>query len=165
MRRQSQASYAAAIRQLATALQSRDAGLIIFGPLPFFPNRPVLATPLSLCQPEWYRPAQNLPAGCRPSLSSRDGLIDYLQSLNALLSSLENELPNLRVFRPFSAICPPDQSQCSTFRGDRMLFTDTNHLSREGVRLLEDPFLRFLHQQGLNLLKQRSVPSQGRGRL
>jgi peptidoglycan/LPS O-acetylase OafA/YrhL len=157
VRAQSQAHYIAAIRNLAAALQRRQAGLIIMGPLPSFLSRPEISVPMSLCQQEWYRPAQRRPPGCEPTLEPRAALINHLQSLERLLSKLEAELPNVHVFRSFPYICPPDQTFCSTYLGDRMIFVDSNHLSGEGVRLLEQPFLNFLNEKGLNRPAQPSA--------
>ncbi|MFN6132980.1 MAG: acyltransferase family protein [Synechococcaceae cyanobacterium] len=156
VRAQSQESYAAAIRKFAAELQKRGAGLIIMAPLPSFKDRSNLTAPLSLCQSEWYRLSRRPPAGCEPEFVSRAALVEHLRPINELLSDLEKELPNLHVFRPFSSICPAGQRQCSTHSSGRMLFTDSNHLSREGVRVLEQPFLDFLHQQGLSRPASRS---------
>jgi peptidoglycan/LPS O-acetylase OafA/YrhL len=154
VRTQSLASYVDAVREVAAELQKRGAGLIITAPLPSFSNRSKISVPLSLCQPEWYRPFRQLPPGCAPTVASRTGLVEHLRPIEALLAGLEREIPNLRVFDPFPIMCPPNDRQCSTHRGDRMLFVDSNHLSREGVQLLEKPFLSFLNQQVL----QRTVP-------
>lgn len=159
LRAQSLASYAQAVKGLAAELRARQAGLIITAPLPSFSKRQKVAVPISLCQPEWYRPSERLPPGCSPTFVSRAELLADLRPLADLLASLEQQIPNLRVFRPFSSICPADQRQCSTHSGEKMLFTDSNHLSREGVRALEQPFLDFLNQQGLTLPAPRSSAS------
>ena len=150
LRAQSLASYAKAVKELAAELRTRQAGLIISGPLPSFMTRQKVAVPISLCQPEWYRPSHQLPPGCAPTFVSRANLLAHLRPLDELLASLERDVANLHVFRPFSHICPTDQRQCSSHLGEKMLFTDSNHLSREGVRVIEQPFLRFLNQLGLN---------------
>ena len=164
VRAQSQASFAAAIRTLAAQLKQRGAGIIISGPLPFFMKRPDLITPKSLCQPEWYRPHNNLPSGCKPTLVPRAELIDFLEPLNVFLMGLEKELPNVHVFNPFSSICPPDQQFCSTHRGEIMLFVDSNHLSVSGVRLLEQPFLDFLSRHDLNRPTARASATATHGK-
>jgi hypothetical protein len=147
---QSMASYASAIRNLARELQKRGAGLIITGPLPTFKNRPAISVPMSLCQREWYRPFRELPPGCAPTFVSRADQVERLSPLQALLLSLEKEISNLHVFQPFPLLCPPADRQCSTHRGERMLFVDSNHLSREGLKVLEEPFLNFLNQRVFN---------------
>jgi peptidoglycan/LPS O-acetylase OafA/YrhL len=154
---QSMASYASAIRNLASELQKRGAGLIITGPLPTFKNRPEISVPMSLCQREWYRPFRELPPGCAPTFVSRADQVERLIPLQELLLSLEKEISNLHVFQPFSLLCPDDDRQCSTHRGVRMLFVDSNHLSREGLKLLEEPFLNFLNQRVLKPTAQHGA--------
>ncbi|MEB3360780.1 MAG: acyltransferase family protein [Synechococcaceae cyanobacterium] len=156
VRARSLTNYATAVQTLATKLQNRGAGLILFGPLPMFTNRPEVAVPMSLCQPEWFRRSGQPPAGCSATFVPRDDMVNHLRPLEELLSELEKKIPNLHVFRPFAALCPPHSRQCSTHRGDRMLFKDSNHLSREGVRVLEKPFLGFLNQHGLTHPAPRS---------
>jgi hypothetical protein len=38
-----------------------------------------------------------------------------------------------------------------------MLFVDSNHLSREGLKLLEEPFLNFLNQRVLKPTAQHGA--------
>lgn len=140
------AAFEGSIRALASRLAARQAELIVFAPLPTFAQRSSLAVPASLCLPEWYRPGRLASPGCLPSQADRRSELRRIAPLAQVLRSLEQELPNLRLFDPFPIVCPPSQGQCSTHRGDRMLFTDSNHLSRQGVRLLEQPFLAFVTQ-------------------
>jgi peptidoglycan/LPS O-acetylase OafA/YrhL len=138
------AAFQASIRDLASRLEARKAELILFGPLPLFEQRSSLAVPASLCLPEWYRPSNAASPGCQPSRVKRQEELRRLAPLEQLLQSLEKEIPNLRVFHSFPIVCPPQQRECSTHRGSTMLFTDSNHLSLHGMRLLEKPFLAFL---------------------
>jgi peptidoglycan/LPS O-acetylase OafA/YrhL len=142
--RAAQAASAQALRSLARGLQARGAEEIVFGPLPFFPQRPKSQVPASLCLVEWYRPASALDPACRPQRVNRESLVRSHALLNRTLTALEAELPNLHVFRTFPIVCPPEARQCSTHQGARMVMVDSNHLSAEGVRLLEQPFLRLL---------------------
>ena len=163
VRAQSLANYASTIRTIAAELRNRGAGLIISGPLPSFKNRPAVTVPMSLCQPEWYRLNRQPPPGCTSAFVPRAEIVEHLRPLDALLSGLEREISNLHVFRPFSFLCPTGQRQCSTSYGDKMLFTDSNHLSREGVRVLEQPFLDFLRTHGLKRSVPRPPESSGSG--
>lgn len=137
-------AFQASIRDLASRVAARQAELILFGPLPLFPQRSPLAVPTSRCLAEWYRPVQTPSPGCLPSRINRQAELRRLAPLEQLLQSLEKEIPNLRVFHSFPIVCPPEQRECSTHLGSSMLFTDSNHLSPHGVRLLEKPFLAFL---------------------
>lgn len=138
------AAHQRSIRELAGKLEDRGASLILIAPLPSYPQRSALSVPASLCLPEWYRPARLPLQACMPMLVDRQSELRRLASLKTYLLSLETQIPNLRVFDPFPVICPAHQSNCSTHRGAVMLFTDSNHLSREGVRLLEPSFLAFI---------------------
>lgn len=53
------AAHRQSIRDLASSLQARGAGLILLSPLPAFPQRSALSLPVSLCLREWYRPARH----------------------------------------------------------------------------------------------------------
>lgn len=144
LRPDSAAAHARSVRELARRLEPLRAGLILFAPLPSFPQRPSLAAPPSLCLPEWYRPAAWREPACAPSTTPRSEQRRRLDPLERHLQALEAELPNLRVFRPFPILCPPTAGSCSTHRGEAMLFVDSNHLSGAGARLLAEPLLRFL---------------------
>jgi hypothetical protein len=163
------AAHALSVRELARRLDERGAGLILFGPLPVFPQRPPLAAPPSLCLSEWYRPTGWRVPACAPINSSRSAMLRSLLPVERHLQQLEGEIPNLQIFRPFPILCPPSAGSCSTHRGDVMLFTDTNHLSGQGAKLLQEPFLQFLAQQlsgssaqlpGLNSLPSVLVGSE-----
>lgn len=84
---------------------------------------------------------------CMPYLVDRQSELIRLARIKTYLLTLEKEIPNLRIFDPFPIICPEGQRNCSSHRGETMLFTDSNHLSREGVRLLETPFVAFLEEK------------------
>lgn len=140
------AAFEASLRGLAGRLADRQAELMVFMPLPVFPQRSSLAVPSSLCLPEWYRPGKLASPACLPSQVDRRDELRRIEPLAQRLRSLEKEIPNLRLFDPFPILCPPSQRQCSSHRGATPLFIDSNHLSREGVRLLQPPFLAFLGQ-------------------
>lgn len=155
-------AHARSVRDLARRLERRGAGLILFAPLPSFPQRPSLAAPPSLCLPEWYRPAAWRDPACAPSTTPRADQRRRLEPLERHLQALEAEIPNLRLFRPFPILCPPSASSCSTHRGDGAVFVDSNHLSAAGVRLLEEPLLRFLAATASGSSPPaRSTPARG----
>jgi len=150
-------SHRKSIQELARRLDARGAGLILFAPHPNFTGRASLAVPPSLCLKEWYRPFVKFQPGCAPDLVHRDTFIQRLALIESYLRRLEGSISNMRVFHPFSIVCPPQLTACSTHRGDVLLMMDSNHLSREGVRLLEQPFLDFLQSPD-------SFPRQAPGR-
>ncbi|MEB3317131.1 MAG: acyltransferase family protein [Cyanobacteriota bacterium] len=142
----SEASYGAAISQLAANLRRKGAGLILFSPLPVFAERAAIQSPLSLCFPEWFRPVWAQPAECRPFSVNRDRLLQSTQPMRDLQQRLKSQHTNIHVFDPFPILCPPHQSSCSTHRGDIMLFSDGIHLTTAGARSLDPAVQTFLQQ-------------------
>jgi hypothetical protein len=140
----SEANLQAAIARLAEALERKRAGLILFAPLPAFPERAAIQTPLSLCSSQWFRPLRAIPANCRPFQVNRDALLRGTRSLQDVQRRLWVQHPNIRVFDPFPILCPPGQPTCSTHRQGVMLFNDGLHLTTTGAQDLFPAFDAFL---------------------
>jgi hypothetical protein len=141
---ESEASYLAAISQLAANLQRKGAGLILVSPLPAFTERVAIKSPLSLCFPEWFRPAWAQPAECMPFSVDRERLLQSTQPMRDRQQHLKSQHSNIQVFDPFPILCPPNQSTCSTHHGGIMLFNDGIHLTTAGAKALYPSFQAFL---------------------
>lgn len=142
-RERAEASYATAIRRLGTAVVSRGAGMVIFAPLPTVPQAK-LSGPLTLCQPEWFRPSWSQAPQCRPVQQPRAAQIAATDQVRSFLQRLVAEVPGTALFDPFDSVCPPDADQCSSHRGSNLLFSDDNHLTNAGAWLLYPRFRAFL---------------------
>jgi hypothetical protein len=105
-RERAQASYATAIRLLGTAVVSRGAGMVIFAPLPTVPQAK-LSGPLTLCQPEWFRPSWSQAPQCRPVQQPRAAQIAATDQVRSFLQRLVAEVPGTALFDPFDSVCPP----------------------------------------------------------
>lgn len=143
----SQKAFAKAIYQLTRVMAPRGVRVILFGSMPSFDSRSEVSLPLTSCQEEWFRPSWSLNSQCQPVQVSRSAENARLAPLGRLLEQLDQSIPNLSVFDPFDSLCPPNQTSCSTHAGNRMLFSDSNHVTNEGARHISAAFLRFLARQ------------------
>jgi peptidoglycan/LPS O-acetylase OafA/YrhL len=142
-----QKSFAKAIDQLTRDMAPRGVSVILFGPMPFFESRAEVRLPMTACQQEWFRPLWSINAQCQPVQINRSAENGRLSALRGLLDQLDQSIPNLTVFNPFDSLCPPSQRECSTHAGERMLFSDSNHLTNAGAQNVSEAFLRFLNRQ------------------
>lgn len=141
---ESQANYLEVISRLATTLEAKGAGLILFSPFPDFAQRTSIKTPLSLCFQEWFRPAWALPQDCNPATVDSRGLLEYANIMKNLQAQLKQKHRNIRVFDLFPILCPPGKDQCSTHLAGTMMFYDGIHLTASGGRYLYPAFQSFL---------------------
>jgi hypothetical protein len=144
---QAQKAFVKAIEQLTGAMAQRGVNIILFAPLPSFDSREEVRLPMTVCQKEWFRPQWSLSPQCQPVLINRSAQENRLAPLRSLLNQLDQSIPNLTVFDPFDSLCPPSQRECSTHAGERMLFSDSNHLTNAGAKQVSEAFLRFLNRQ------------------
>jgi hypothetical protein len=142
-RERAEASYATAIRRLGAAVASRGAGLVIFAPLPTVPQAK-LSGPLTLCQPEWFRPSWSQAPQCRPVQQPRADQIAATDPVRTFLQRLVAQVPGTALFDPFDSVCPPAAGPCSSHLGHNLLFSDSNHLTNAGAWLLYPRFRDFL---------------------
>jgi len=144
---QAQKAFIKAIEQLTGSMAQRGVNVILFAPIPSFDSREEVRIPMTICQKEWFRPHWSLSSQCHPVQINRSMEKERLVPLRRLLDQLDQTIPNLTVFDPFDSLCPPSQTRCSTHAGERMLFSDSNHLTNEGAKHVSGAFLRFLSRQ------------------
>jgi peptidoglycan/LPS O-acetylase OafA/YrhL len=142
-RERAEASYATAIRRLGAAVASRGGRIVIFASLPTVPQAE-LSGPLTLCQPEWFRPSCSQALQCRPVQQPRAGQIAATAQVRSFLQRLVAEVPGTALFDPFDSVCPPAAAHCSSHLGSNLLFSDSNHLTNAGAWLLYPRFRAFL---------------------
>ena len=137
------AAYRNAVRDLDSDIRSRGGRLVLFSALPYF-DGPEIKVPLSLCRPEWFRPAWAKPSDCRPMSEARGAELSKTEPVRSVLADLADQSTSIDVFDPFADICPADQAMCSTQRQGQLLFGDSNHLTNAGALRLYRSFLSFL---------------------
>ncbi len=142
-----QQAFAKAINQLTQDMAPRGVRIILFGSMPSFDSRAEVRLPMTTCQQEWFRPHWSLSPQCQPVLINRSAEENRLAPLRDLLNQLDKSIPNLTVFNPFNSLCPPSQRECSTHAGERMLFSDGDHLTNTGAKQVSEAFLHFLNRQ------------------
>jgi hypothetical protein len=142
-----QQAFAKAINQLTEDMAPRGVRIILFGSMPSFDSRAKMSLPMTTCQQEWFRPHWSISPQCQPVLINRSAEENRLAPLRDLLNQLDQSIPNLTVFNPFNSLCPPSQRECSTHAGERMLFSDGDHLTNAGAKQVSEAFLRFLNRQ------------------
>jgi peptidoglycan/LPS O-acetylase OafA/YrhL len=138
-------SYAVALRRLDALVDSRGAQLVLVAPTPDFPQSKI-QIPLSLCRPEWFRPAWALPADCQSVTQSRLSQLAKTRQIRELQQSVAAASTSMAVFDPLPALCPPQRPQCSNVEGGQILYSDGSHLTNAGALLLRDDFLAFLNR-------------------
>jgi len=144
---QAQKAFIKAIEQLTGDMAQRGVDVILFAPIPSFDSREEVHLPMTVCQKEWFRPQWSISPQCQPVLINRSAEESRLAPLRGLLNQLNQSIPNLTIFNPFNSLCPPSQRDCSTHAGERMLFSDSNHLTNAGAKHVSEAFLRFLNRQ------------------
>jgi peptidoglycan/LPS O-acetylase OafA/YrhL len=144
--RSAEASYAAALRRFAESVSRRGGDLVVFGPLPTFPQKKI-GGPLTLCQAEWFRPAGSLGPQCRPVLRPRRQELAAIAPVRRLQERTIRDLPGTRLFSPFDSLCPPTQPVCSSVRAGTLLYSDETHLTNAGALLLYPRLMAFLEDQ------------------
>jgi peptidoglycan/LPS O-acetylase OafA/YrhL len=134
--------YITAIKRMAQELRKYNALLVVVAPLPQHPlYRP------ELCTTQWFRPL--VPAGC-----NRTNTV-YLQNqrssiLRGLLAAQAGQ-PNLRIYDAFGVLC--DRNSCKARIGSQYLYSDDDHLSKQGAKFIANDFLKFL---GIGRSKNRT---------
>ena len=78
----------------------------------------------------------------------RSLLLKSFKNFLTQLKDLANRKSNIYIFDPFPVICPR-QKNCANYLGPIRTFSDDNHLSREGSKLLYENFLGFLKREKL----------------
>jgi peptidoglycan/LPS O-acetylase OafA/YrhL len=142
-RQGAEASYQAGIERVADTARRRGAGVILFGPLPYFDQKKI-TVPLSLCNTEWFRPSWAIHQGCQPVLRSRQEVLNDTQPVRNLLINLATRIDGVTYFDPLESLCPQVEKTCSTHRGMEALFSDGNHLTNAGALDLYPRLERFL---------------------
>ena len=109
-------------------------GLIVLMDAP----KPIFKSPPFRCS-DWYD--KNNPVCAAGFSIERDFLLKYRQPTVASLRTLQKEL-GIYLWDPFPVLCPHEK--CAAFDGNKPIFSDGDHLSGYGNRLLVDSFTERL---------------------
>lgn len=126
--RERNAAFPEALADLRRLAATR-ATLVMVAPGPLFPSPPFRCS-------DWFNRRNPI---CAEGLTvSRDELLELRRPAMAAMHRLGVEVPNLRIWDPFPILCPRDP--CAAARGRYWLYSDTDHLSHVGNRLLYPHF-------------------------
>ena len=128
------ADYINALKILASKLKNANASLILVAPLPQHPGlNPVL------CSSQWFRPV--LKKSCYKT--NKDFLQKQRNHIVKALNTLAMEINNIYIFDPFNKFC--DNKYCYVKKDNTNLFSDYDHLSKEGALMISQDLLLFIN--------------------
>jgi len=116
--------------------------------------KPIFRAPPFRCA-DWFNKMNPI---CEPGFSEdRDFLLKYREPTMAGLEELESSL-GIEVWDPFPILCKG--SECSALDGDKPLFTDADHLSGYGNRVLVPSFTeQILKMWTKGAITDQQIPS------
>ena len=97
--------------------------------------------PISICKKQWFR--KNVPDFCIKGISMRESKIARKDFILSLKKEVE-EIPNLKIFDTFESFCNEKLEICKVQSSGKILYTDSNHLSEEGYKLILGKLFRDL---------------------
>ncbi len=122
-------------KRLAGKLRNINASLILVAPLPQHPD----FIP-ELYSRQWFRPS---PAEIYQK-TKRDFLERQRKHILEAMNALTIEVNNIYVFDPFDKFC--DKKNCYVTRDNTYLFSDDDHISKEGAILISNDLLSMISQ-------------------
>jgi len=133
--------YIKTLSELAVKLKTSADNLIITAPLPEFKG---LDT--EVCRDQWFRPNAFKDKSCFGSDKSL--LLNQRAEIHKQLYSLEQRHSNVFIFDAFDVVCPNVNFCNPSLNGD-LIFADSNHLNKAGIKLLKPYFDNFLRENNL----------------
>jgi len=124
-----------ASKKFASQLKDVNASLILFAPLPQHPS----FTP-QICSSQWFRTSINV--GCQKT--NKDFLKRQRKHIVQAINTLASEVNNVYIFDPFDKLC--DRKHCYVKRDNTYLFSDDDHLSKEGAIMISNDLLQMINQ-------------------
>jgi len=134
-------AYINELSELAAKLQLSDDYLIVTAPLPYFPD---LET--ELCEAQWFRPNSLKSSACfgTPKVE----LLRQREEVMSQLNDLSGRFKNMIIFDVFNLLCP-DSEVCRPKLKDEFTYSDADHLSAAGARILIAPLVETLQYYGI----------------
>jgi len=121
------------VSRLADDLAKKGVAVVVTGPPPIFPYNDIREC--SLDERE----------GCRLERAAFSSLVDRVM---ALLTDLEANNANVKVFDIFDAVCREEETFCYPDNGSIFLYRDKDHFNSLGSQLLAEPFVDMLRSSG-----------------
>ncbi|WP_413315314.1 acyltransferase family protein [Prochlorococcus sp. SS52] len=131
--------WTAKLSTTATRLEKLKLNLIVLAPIPIFTGVDN-APPHFVCVKEWYRPFKY--NKCNVYKENKKFLKSRTNAIDTNLQKLSNKHKNLHIYNIFDQLCPNED--CVNRVGDKLIYTDTNHISHDVAYGLNDHFIEFL---------------------
>mgnify|MGYP006243108435 CR=1 FL=1 len=122
------------MKKLASKLEDSNASLILLAPLPQHPS----FTP-ELCSSQWFRPLIN--KNCHKT--NKDFLEKQRDHIVKAITVLAREVNNIYILDPFNRFC--DKKYCYVKKDNTYLFSDDDHLSKEGAIMISKELLSLIN--------------------
>ena len=134
-------NYLQALAELAANLRLSNDYLVVTAPLPYFPG---LET--ELCEDQWFRPNSLKSSTCDGT--PRTELLHQREEIMTQLIDLSKQNENIIIFDVFNLLCP-DSKVCRPKLRAEFTYSDADHLSAVGARILIAPLIETLQQYGI----------------
>ena len=121
--------YINSLKIFASNLKTADASLIVVAPLPQHPS----FIP-ELCSPQWFISKKSINKNCYKT--KKNFLQKQRKHIVKAINSLAMEVKNIYIFDPFNKFC--DEKYCYVKKDKSYLFSDNNHLSKEGAIMISN---------------------------
>ena len=89
--------------------------------------------PVGLCQKEWFR--KNIPSFCFEGISIEESILSRKYFYQKLKNNVE-QIDNLEIFDSFEDFCEVELKKCKVQNDGKLLYIDSNHLSKDGYSLI-----------------------------
>jgi len=99
-----------------------------------------------MCTDEWFRIQ---PKGCNPTVSKEFLNSRFPKQFYEEVHKRVVKSGNFYIFDPMPIYCPQEQEECSRIIDGIVAFQDTNHLTRDGAKLMLNEFSLFLAHHNL----------------
>jgi len=114
--------------------------IVVMLPTPEFGG----GVPMEVCRPQWFRP--QLALECRTGVDRRP-MAQFSSYLKRQLQARLAAYPQVLIYDPLDALCPPREGRCPRQKGGFLLYSDGDHLSAYGASLVLDHLVAFLRQR------------------
>ena len=134
---------------IAKESEKKGIRVAVFAPIPVFKGNPKgWMNPGHICTKEWFRP--KISPNCYGLFRERRITLESrLDNINKGLNGLSAVYNNIKIYKPFDALCPKRLVFCETYIRSVRTFRDDDHLSRDGSLMVASDFLDFARREGL----------------
>jgi peptidoglycan/LPS O-acetylase OafA/YrhL len=126
------------VRGLSNNMAKRNVSVLAFGPVPMFNF-------------DTRRNCFWKIMGHDDCTFERAPQFKVVNSVLEKLAAASTKSENLKIFDPFSVLCPATEKTCNAFSGEALLYRDADHINALGSQNLAKPFFDFLQANKLLL--------------